>query len=181
MRKKIFVIILMFNILGFVNSCECPPEKYYDYTSLIVSAYDPVIEQSERMSIEINIGDKYYLASNANQSRFANSAYATSTCEKGYAGEKYPLIGISVTSDSDFNDEFPAGSELSSIVKVYGTDSNGTYGEGYLNQFTIENTNPGFYFLDLRPDADPIHIFTVTFEKSNGEFVSVEVPPITWE
>ena len=181
MNKKMLITVFFFIFLSLFNNCKCPPERYVDYKSLIVMAEKTFVSQNDRLLLRIGFDEIEYLAKGASYVGLGGCAYATSVCEKGYDGEKYPIVKISVYSNSDFNDNYLAENELTNLIKVYGTNSNGEYILDFLNSFSIANINSGFLFIEERPTNSKKHTFTIKFEKSNGEIVSGISQEITWE
>uniref|UniRef100_UPI000A7ECFB2 hypothetical protein n=1 Tax=Mangrovimonas sp. TPBH4 TaxID=1645914 RepID=UPI000A7ECFB2 len=112
---------------------------------------------------------------------FGNNLYATIDCDKGYGGDKYPLTRISITSDSDFNSNLPADTELNEFVSIRGTNSNGDYILGNVNDFLPSQVNLGYMYLTIRPsNNEPLKII-IEIEKINGEILSATSELITWE
>ena len=171
--KKLFLLIFGLNLLTlFINCGDCPPERYYDYKGIEITHYENYIPKDKYLSMRVDYLDIYYLAQNF-RFDFGSSLYATSVCEKGYDGAKYLLEEINIYSNSPFDDNHPAGTKLNDIFQVYGTNSEGKYGLGYLKDFSITKVNEGFFFLKTRPIINKTHIFTIEFKKSNGEIVSI--------
>ena len=179
--RKIITFIFCFNLFGLFNACECPPERYFDYTSIGLFALNPHVDQNEILTLNCEYQNIYYLTQKSFCSPFVNSAYATSVCEKGYDGEKYLKSSISVTSDSDFSDLYPAGSDLGAIIKIFGTSPDGHRVQKYINEFLPQDTELGFMTIEARPEIDNSHILTIVIEKSNGEILSAVSPEIVWE
>ncbi len=180
MKKQILTLFLIFNLLPLFNGCKCPDEKYFDYKSLKIIA-DTYISSSNRLAISVKFTDIYYLVQKSPTLNLGFCAYAKSVCEQGYKGEKYPITHIFVSSNSDFDNNHIAGSELNDLIKVYGTNSEGLYILGYLKDFEISKINPSYMFIESRPEIDKKHIFTVKFKKSNGDIVSGVSEEVTWE
>ena len=182
MNRKSLVIIIFCNFLSLFNSCKCPPERYFDYKSLNVMAEKTFITLNDRLLLRIGFVEIEYLATNTPRVRFGGYAYATSVCEKGYDGEKYPVVNIRVYSNSDFNENYLAGEDLTDIIKVYGNNSKGEYVLDFLKNLSFDNLiNTRFLFIEERPIISKKHTFTVEFEKSNGEIVSGISQEIVWE
>ena len=181
MEKKVLLLVFLFSFLNLFNYCKCPPERYFDYKSLIVKAEKTFISSNDRLMLRIGIAEIEYLVKSTNYVGFGGYAYATSVCNKGYDGEKYPIVKIYVSSNSDFNDNYLAGNELIDLIKVYGRNSNGDYIFGYLKDFSIKDINPWYLYIEERPTISKKHTFTIKFEKSNGEIVYGISPEVLWE
>ena len=107
--------------------------------------------------------------------------YAQIDCDKGYGGDKYPVTRISIKSDSNFNFDYLANSELNEIVSIRGNNSNGEYVLGKVNDFVPSQVNLGYMWISDKPTLDSNHKITVEIEKSNGEVLSATSEQIVWE
>ena len=176
MNKKTLVAIIFLNFLCLFNSCECPPERYFDYKSLKVEA-----SLDSRLCLRVSPAEIEYLAKNTTSTGFGGYAYATSVCEKGYDGEKYPVVNVQVYSNSDFNENYLAGNDLIDLIKVYCYRDEVSVLD-FFKSFSIgEKVNPWFLFVEEKPTISKKHTFIVEFEKSNGEIVSGISQEIAWE
>lgn len=180
MKKQILVVILTFNLLPF-NGCKCPEERYFDYKRINIEVAEAYISLNNRLLFIVNPEDRYFLAQKNSTLNWGFCAYATSVCEPGYDGEKYPITHIYISSNSDFDSNHLAGTELNNLIKVYGTNSEGEYVFGYLKDFEISKINPWYIYIESRPEIDKKHIFTIKFKKLNGEIVSGISEEVTWE
>ena len=179
--KRMTTVVGLLCLCTF-NNCQCPPERYFDYKSLKVEAQKEVIPQGERLMLRISPDEVYYLAEQStNMFCPVGCAYATSTCEKGYDGEKYSIKSIHVYSDSDFDSTHLAGDELTDLIKVYERDTMGNYSFDYLEKLSFSDINPWYLYIEDRPTLAQSHILTIQFEKSNGEVVSGMSGRIVWE
>lgn len=181
MKKKILFIVFTFNLMGLINSCECPSEKYYNYKAIEFEIYNPLVALNDTLKFGLRGEEIMYLAQNKINFQFSNSANATTVCEKGWAGEKYSMTRISIKSDTDFNTNFPSGSELNSIITARGLNSNQ---EPILT--TLNNLNPSTVYLDgfyisQRPEINKTHRFRVEIEKSNGDILIDTSEVIIWQ
>lgn len=179
MKKFLFSVSFIF--LCLLNNCQCPPERYFDYKSLKVEVNKDVISPNEKLIFRINVDEVVFLAKERLPQLFAGYAYATSVCEKGYGGEKYPITNIHISSESDFDEEHLAGDNLIDLIKVYGADLKGNYVFDYLKKFPFSNINPWYLYIEDRPTISKNHIFIIQFEKSNGEVAIGKSIKITWE
>jgi hypothetical protein len=182
MKKKMLLLLLLLNVAGLIDACECPPERYFDYTALIIES-KVFVESDQDLVLNVNPHDIYYLTENSGNFKlgFGMEWYATSVCDKGYDGEKYPLTEVSVISDSDFDTAHPAGSSLNDLIKVYYTDEHGETSLVLLSQHLISDINPYYLFIEARPTTSNSHTFTISFTKSNNETASGSSSQITWE
>lgn len=182
MKKKFFLLFFGLNLIS-LNSCfeHCKDYKFFDYQNIEVSVENPEVSQNDSLSFGIQYLNIEYLSSRSTQFDFGNNLHAFTSCDKGYGGEKYPLSRIKITSDSDFNDAYPAQSELNEIVTIRGTNANGEYVLGHLNDFDPSDLNIGYMWISDRPTLDSNHHLTIEIEKSNGDVLSATSMQIIWE
>jgi len=173
----------MLNIMGIVSSCfkiVCNDFKYVTYEGIEIHLEKPFVETGDSLLIQIRYLESDFIAQTFDNF-FNSNALLAADCDKGWGGEKFPLTRISIKSDSDFNSEYLANQDLGKIAKVRGIDSNGEYAYNYLNTFNPADVTKGYLYITLRPETDKEHIFTIEFEKDNGEVVSAISETVTWE
>ena len=183
MKKRFFTVFLILNVLGFFNSCfpPCPPEKYFDYSSIKARVINPNVLLNEKLTFGFLQEDIIYLVERSVNFNFSYSAYATSICEKGYEGEKYKLIRISIKSNNDFNSDFPAGSELNSLVQSNGLNSNNEQIVNTINNLNPATVNTAYMRIESKPSNIKKHKFTIEIEKSNNEILKTTTEEITFQ
>ena len=181
MKKYILAFVLTLNLVSFFNSCKCPDERYLDYEGIEAKVSETTISKDKYLEIDISKTGVYYLAATKPQWNWGNTIYATSICEPGYAGEKFSIVKISVSSSADFDKDHLAGENLDDLLLVYGSNKEGKTVLGFLKDFTIDEVNAWFIYIKERPELDKTHVFTIEFEKSNGEILSCVSKEITWE
>jgi hypothetical protein len=171
--------LILFSIIGFVFSCVCPPEKFVDFKAIEVFVVNPFVKLNDSLAFGVGSTEEIYLTKCKINFSFTNSAYATENCQKGWAGPKYFFTHISIKSNSDFNSDLPAGSELISIVKAWVLDSNGN---GIYKNINGDIEKGGSYmWIIKRPDINKKHKLTIELEKSNGEILKATSEEIVWE
>lgn len=187
MKKKILIVIFTLNLFSFLSCLSCDEYRFYDYTGIEVVVSNPIINlEDESLLIKVHFKGGHFLAQTNKMNNFGNSLYAYSLyaydCDKGFDGDKYPLTRISITSDSDFNDEYLADNELNDIVYVRGTNANGEYDIlDKVSNFHPSQINIGYLYIYLKPELDKTHKITIEIEKSNGEILSATSEEIIWE
>jgi len=142
---------------------------------------EAILRSDGILLLRINLADIIYLTKNTPNANFGGYVYAMSVCIDVYDRQKYSIVNIYVSSDSDFNDDYLAGHNLIDLVKVYVTNSNGQHVLDYLKNYSIDEINPWFLFIEAKPTISKQHTFTVKFEKSNGEVVSGVSQKVIWE
>lgn len=183
MKRNILAIILTFNLLSLFTACfpDCPAEKYSDYRAISSYVNNPHVLATQKLNFGIRTEDIIYITEKKINFQLSASAYAMTFCEKGYEGDKYPLIRISIKSNADFNSNLPAGSELAGIVKALGFNSNK---EQIVT--TIDNLNPAtadvyYMYIELKPETFKKHKFTIEIEKSNHEILKTTTEEVTFD
>lgn len=184
MKKNILAIILIFNLSSLFTACfpDCPAEKYMDYRAIKSSVINSRVLANKSLDFGIRFEDIIYVVEKKLNFHLANSVYATSICEKGYEGEKYPIIRISIKSNADFSSNLPAGSELAGIVKTSGYNSN----KELIESATIDNLNPAtanvyYMHIEQKPETFKKHKFTIEIEKANHEILRTTTEEVTFD
>jgi|SRR5690554_4049460 len=182
MKKKILVVFFTLNLVSLISCFEhCKDYEFYDYKNIKVVVQNPFVMVNDSLSFGINYVDTEYLSNTNMNFNFGNNLYAAIDCDKGYGGDKYPLTRIKITSDSNFNDNFPANSELNEIISIRGINSDGNYVLGKVSDFIPSEINLGYMFLSIRPENNENQKITIEIEKSNGEILSATSEQISWE
>ncbi|GGB76509.1 hypothetical protein GCM10007424_15650 [Flavobacterium suaedae] len=180
MKKKILVAFFGLNLFGFVACFNCEEWKYIDYNGIEVEVRNPVVSVNDSLSFGYKTTGSEYLAITKSFSHFSNTVYAFD-CDKGYGGDKYPLVSISITSDTDFDETHPAGTELNDIIYTRGTIE-GEYGVyGTLPEFDPSTINTYYMYLKAIPNNDNPHRFTIEIERVNGDVMTATSEEIVWE
>lgn len=178
MKKKILILVFTLNILGVIGCCR--DVQYFNYSGIEVEIRNPVVAINDSLSFGYGMTNFEYLAVSNPFSYFSNAIYALE-CNKGYNGDKYPLVRISVTSDTDFDAEHPAGTELNDIIYTRGT-SGGEYDVyGTLPELDPSTIDTYYMYLKAKPDNDNLHKLTIVIERVNGDVYSSASEGIVWE
>lgn len=185
MKKKIMIAFFTLNLLGFVSCFNCDQYRYYDYTGIEVKIHNPIVALSDSLGFGYTYEGMRYTADTFTLKHFANNAYAFD-CDKGYDGAKYLLQRISVTSNKDFDEAHPAGTELNDLISVTAhTKSTGTgeyiYVKGYLSESQPSDVYHYYMYLKARPQVNKMHRFTIEVEKSNGKVYHDTSEEIIWD
>ncbi len=181
MKKRILTIILCLNLFSLLSCFDCSDYKYYDYSGIKILVHNPFVAlEDENLSLSVRYEGTTYLSQTKKINNFGSSLYAFD-CDKGFGGEKYPLVRISITSDSDFNSEYLANNELNDIVYARGTNIDGEYVLDKVSNFQPSKINLAYFFISLKPETDKTHKITIEIEKSNREILSATSEEITWE
>jgi hypothetical protein len=193
MKKKVIILLIGYYIFGIVQSCDlhyCEDVDYYDFAGLNAAEKDSIIAIDDSLNIIVQaINLDWMTQIHFNYGLIANS-YALG-CNEGWAGMKYPLTKVEITSNSDFNEEHPANSILNDLITISLCTAEGYYDcdSKYLNLDDIElnkfmnpqNQYLANLYLVKRPSKEQTHRFTIKLFKSDGTVISTETNNIIWE
>jgi hypothetical protein len=180
MIRKILSIFLLWMVVVLYESC-CENLPYFVYDKIDLVVRETVINPGDSLVIGVYPNETDYVASTGG---FVNSAFAWQ-CHNGLSGPKYQVKEVSITSQQDFNSNYPAGSVLNDLfmVEFYarGTTYNQIEGQVPLND--LDNLSKILYaqiWMKDTPDhANPM-LFTVTIQDSKGNAYEATTPAITW-
>jgi hypothetical protein len=181
MTKKILIIIFLFNTVGIITSCfdQCDKYQYYDFDQISIVPINPVVAIADSLTFRIDTDGKF-VASNDLQFNMMSTANATIDCDKGWGGLKFPINKIEVTSDSDFNAEFPANTILNEIIMLRKWTTDNDY-----ILTTVNNIDKGqdwtWMFIKERPTLSKSHKLTIKLFKSNGDIITGTSDLIEWD
>ncbi len=192
-RKMMILAGVYFTLIVFMNSCDygfCKDVEYYDFMEVQIQIENSnSIESQDSLIFKINQLDTRYMAQKCIEFNIIKSTYALN-CDYGSNGMKIPLTKIEITSNSDFNEEYPANTSLNDliIVKIL-EDPNKFHSEYHFENFDsvefekllprIESFNPDFYIVE-HPTINLTHRLTVKIYKSNGDTIIAESEKFYW-
>lgn len=183
---RILILSLLFGIISNIIQSCCDNKPYLWFESLVINT-PRYYTQSYMYPDSIIPVEKFYLGLYFKNHTYAtglvlfNNAYATEPCPEGEKGSKESIKSISIKSNSDIDNNYMAGSELSSIFK-YNNQNDGTYQDtvsshwhfidaNYLETLRLNRAKE--LWLDRKTVKDSAHIFTVTVTLSdNREMMS---------
>jgi len=193
MVKKVIILIFAYYILGIGQSCDlhyCEDVDYYDFTGISLTEMNSIIELGDSLNFRIQALNLDWMAQNQFKFEMFPKTYALA-CESGWAGMKFPLTRIEITSDSDFNDEYPANTILNDLVTIDLCTAEDYYecDVKYLKLNDIDLTkfmNPqnqymANLFIVEKPSKSNEHKLTIKLFKSNGEVITAETNNIIWK
>jgi hypothetical protein len=182
MAKKIILIIFLFNTVGITTSCfdQCDNYKYYDFDQISIVPINSVVALADSLTLRIDKPDGRFVASNDIQSHIMTIANATIDCDKGWGGLKFPINKIEVTSDSDFNADFPANTVLNEIIMMRKWTKDNDFELTSINN--IDNGQDWTWmFIKERPTLSKSHKLTIKLFKSNGDIIIGTSDLIEWD
>jgi hypothetical protein len=193
MKKKTIIIVIVYTILGFIQSCDlhyCENVDYYDFSNIKINVINPNVELGDSLNIQLEPLNLDWMAKNQFKFEVIQTATALD-CKEGYSGMKNPLTKIEITSDSDFSDDYPANTILNDLVTIVLNTADDYYGSNYeyikLNNIVLDKfMNPqNQYMANLtiveRPIKEKEHILTIKLYKSNGEIMTAVSNKIVWK
>jgi hypothetical protein len=194
--KIISVLSIYFFLLvidGCVN-CSCPDNilAFFDFKKLNQEVNGTSLSEFDQLEINLSFDSISYLAQVENPCwnlGLINTATACSCIAEGENGLKFPLTQINLTSDQTMSGSLPSGSSLESNFYIIELDyQNNQVSKTLLTDFEIATTDwlnwegARFQLKSITPPEElgVPHIFKIDFTKSNGEIISTQTPPITW-
>lgn len=192
---SVLSIYFLLLIIDGCTNCNCPDNvlAFFDFKKMEQEVNGTSLSEIDQLEINLSFDSIAYLALFEKNPCWnlglINSATACSCIGPGENGLKFPLSQIKITSDQAINISLPAGASLDSIFYIIELDyENNERSKTLLNDFVIANSTwlnwEGAKFqlktVSRPEDLGVPHIFKIDFIKSNGEIVSSETPPITW-
>ena len=188
---SIYLFLLVID--GCVN-CNCPDNvlAYFDFQKFTQDVNSTSLSEFDQLEINLSFDSISYLAQVENPCwnlGLINTATACSCIGPGENGLKFPLSQIKVTSDQTMSGSLPSGSSLESNFYIIELDyQNNQVWKTLLTDFEIATTDwlnwegARFQLKSITPPEElgVPHIFKIDFTKSNGEIISTQTPPITW-
>lgn len=190
---RIALLWVLYGVLGLTQACidcACPyTPPYFDFAALRSNVLAPDVNGGT-LEISLTPDSITYLAGrSARAPGLFPAAYGCSCAEQGELGPKFPVTGINITADRDFNDTLPAGASLNALFELASADFP-------LQRYQLDEIgqvafwNYGFVAppyggtLLVSPHAPvlpglPYH-FTVTLTRSDGQSVSTLTPAVSW-
>lgn len=197
MLKKTLFLFGVYSGIILLNGClRCSDDyPYYDFYGFDFQVEKDAIFEGDTVHILTIIETDIVYLSNVIRGSMVSSAFATQECPgPGNSGKKYEIISMTVTSNNDWDDDHPAGTNLTSLIKfilpVFNTETGLVIDElvnveENLNVFDFYGVSdpapPPLRILLPKPSLDREHKLTFTIEKSSGEAVEATTEAITWE
>jgi hypothetical protein len=118
---------------------------------------------------------------------WGGTLWACSPNEPGFKGSEEVVSKIIITSNAEFNKEHPAGASLNKLfdINAYTSIYNRDNLTNAINvdEFVAKNPTAPQYF-ELTPTRKPTakkHIFTITYEQTNGEKYTVQTEEMSFQ
>lgn len=179
--------------MGVIQSCDlnyCKDVDYYDFSSMSIIEQDSVVEIEDSLNIRIQASNLDWMAQNHSNFSIIPNSYALS-CEYGWAGMKSPLTKIEITSDADFNKDYPAHTLLNDLITIDLCIAEDYYGYDRkylkLNEIDLmkfmnpQNQYMANIFVVERPTKSLEHKLSIKLFKLNGDIISAETNSIVWK
>jgi len=194
MKNKAIILLIGYFVLVIIQACDrnfsCEGGEFFDFTGVTLTAKNSNIEAGDSLHLEINSQNLYFMAENHCNFQLISNSYALS-CDDGWAGAKFPFTKIEITSDFNFNENYPANSLLNDIVIVdlcTDDDAYPCYNE-LLNLSEIDlkffmSKRNGYFaniYIKERPTSGAEHKFRIKLYKENGDVLTAESGNVIWE
>ena len=193
MIKKGIILIIGYYFIGIIQSCDlhyCEDVDFYDFSKIELVEVNSEIELNDTLNIWVHAHNLDWMAQNQFKFDMIQTISALG-CESGWAGMKFPLTKIEITSNSDFNDDYPANTLLNELITINLCTAEDYYDCNieYLklnNIDLVKFMNPqNQYMADLfiveRPTKEKEHKLTIKLFKSNGDIILAESNKLIWE
>jgi len=193
MIKKGIILIIGYYLIAIIQSCDlhyCEDVDFYDFSNIEIVKVNSVIELNDTLNIQIQANNLNWMAQNQLKFNIIQTVSALA-CEAGWAGMKFPLTKIEITSNSDFNDDYPANTLLNELVTINLCTAEDYYecNNEYLklnNIDLVKFMNPqNYYMADLfiveRPTKEKEHKLTIKLFKLNGDTIIAETNILIWK
>lgn len=181
--KKTLTVLTISGVISILSSCLdkiCEDKKYFDFNTMSVNVEATEISANDSLSFHIRATDGYYLGFNTSNFSLISSASALD-CDEGWGGLKFPLTKIEITSDSDFNDSYPANSILNGLVSIdTWNEKTREIKNMKLYEATITENFEFHMYISQRPTISKDHILTIKLYKSNGKIIESKTDRIVW-
>lgn len=189
MIKKATILIFGYLFLGIATSCDRNLCKdildYYDFSEIHWDVEESTLNILETDTLNFTLKTEIEYLAHQHSFNLFSSAYALSCLEHGNQGMKFPMTKIEITSNSDFDENHPAGAVLNDIIyiiKTVGEPVTKLMDEfAFESIFTSVQGDRTSFLLPTQPDVASEHVFTMKVYKSNGDIVSSESEIIIWE
>ena len=183
--KKTFILLIFLGILYVTPSCLeklCANKKYLDFNTISIHVNSTEILQGDSLAFEIRMTDGYFLGWHSPPFSLINNAYAIVYCDEGWGGLKYPLTNIEITSDSDFNDDYPANTLLNELVRIdEWVIASREFKNRKLNEASISNNLENKMYISQKPERSKEHVFKVRLFKSDGSVIEAVTDQVVWK
>ncbi|MEN8249384.1 MAG: hypothetical protein ABFS32_10670 [Bacteroidota bacterium] len=181
--KKTLTVLAIFGALSILSSCLdkiCEDKKYFDFNTMNIYIESTEILLNDSLSFHIRATDGYYLGFNMSNFSLFSSTYAFD-CDEGWGGLKYPLTKIEITSDSDFNDNYPANSLLNGLVSIDAwIEETREIKNMKLDNVSISDNFESQMYISERPTISNEHTLTIKLYKSDGKVIESKTDKIIW-
>lgn len=158
----------MTNGYSYVRLDSLPKTTSYAYT---------------RVGIHLEVKAEYYSVIPINS---YGTLMACDPLPNGHEGSKEKVSTIRITSNQDFNTEYPAGTDLAELFLIKKMGLYNSWSEDVaVNLRTYSNAQPSpemayTLWLAKPPVSSKKHIFTIIYEQTNGDKYTVTTNEITF-
>lgn len=190
--KGLLIVIAFFIITIFFESCCRDILPHFRRVELVIGHAETISNQSlgfgnwnleeitidslATYSIELQFEKIYYAI---NTISLINSCYAYQCKPDGYDGPDLQVVNFVITSNNDFNENYPSGTDLTPLFFIYNSENQLT------NEFVVNRMN---FVGDLttislaeRPSENLTHEFTIRIVQEDGNFFEVTTSEVLFK
>ncbi|MDH5379675.1 MAG: hypothetical protein OEW75_02415 [Cyclobacteriaceae bacterium] len=180
--KKFLALILIYSSAVLVSCFNgvCDDFRYFDFKGIEFDLYKEEILPEDSLEFRIISTDGYFLGMSNPKSFLFNQAFALS-CEVGTDGLKYPIESFVVTSNSDFNSNYMAGTPLNDLIMLNAWIGPHQFEYITLNEADISKNYETYMYISEAPTLSQQHELTISLTKSNGEQYLAKTGLIQWK
>jgi len=179
-EKVIIVIVSAFLVRTAISCCDCIVPTKYQYSFDYISVYnldnsgkDPIISPNNHVpkqayGILIDFALHKLSISKSQIKGFQDASAFDCFCEDSIYSPKDTITSISITTNSYFNSQHPAESDISNMFKIVGRDS-------YISILDYLKMPEQVYF-HYEPHNEKLNLFLIQAPEIAGDFrFNVEV------
>ncbi|MEM6766038.1 MAG: hypothetical protein AAF824_10310 [Bacteroidota bacterium] len=181
-KKSIFLLFAGY-IISLISACICNNTKYVDFDEISILVDEPLISTGDSLLMYVEAVDPRFIGQASPGLSLFPTAYAAIDCDYGWGGLKFPISSVSITSNQDFNDDYPAGTELSPLflLDTYTYEAPGSERIKPLGEVNPQELIPSELILYEIPTASKAHILKIEITRTKGDTLIAFSPTLSWE
>lgn len=184
MKKKLFLLVLLYCGLHLLDSCCGNDKPYFDFNKLFLQN-EILSDTSGTKTVIISVAlDSVEYFTSILSFHCTDQLYGTSCPEWGRDGLKNPIVDVEITADQEFKTDFPAGASLKPLFQW-------NFADTAFHLFPLDKLYFNFEYSEHipirlrtheRPDTIGLPFrFNITLLREDGKTVSNTSLPITWQ
>ncbi|PWJ44911.1 hypothetical protein [Sediminitomix flava] len=184
MKKLLLSLLVYLNLIPFMTACfmmeDCEDGDAFDFQEITLSHDFSTIRDVDHKVLAITFHYDQVSFHYTQQNHTSSNVLMASDCMPPYDQYLFPLENVIITSNSDFNDDYPAGMNLIPLFKTASMNTSGDFVVDEMNNFEMTTMTINQIWIEELPTSNKAHQFTITLVKSNEEQVSAVTETIIW-